>query len=125
MIKVALHQISTSHINLFFASILEIIHATMFEITSHNALNSNVFTYPFNARFQGAHAANQQINLNTCLRSFIEQHNKTRVYNSIHLKNKVGFLSGPRMFDFASDKLFQSGTQIDRSNEQFPKIVFG
>src|SRR6266542_5183750 len=89
MIKITLHQVSTTHVNLFLATVVKIIYPAMFEVSPNDTDHIHIITHPFNARFQAAHAAHQQIHFYACPRSLVEQGNKTWVHHGIDLEDEV------------------------------------
>ena len=89
-------------------------NAAVFEKTPHNTAHTNTLADPAYPGPQGAHAANYQIDVHTCLRGPIKGHNDILVQQSIHLGDDPCRTAVTRMFGFTRDEAETTFGQIER-----------
>src|SRR5260221_9497863 len=84
-----MHHIGANKQYLFITTVPEIVNAAMLKKTSDDASDLNGLTHAGQAWTQATHAAYDQIEAYTSLRSAIERVNYFRVNQCIHLKDQV------------------------------------
>ena len=104
---------------------MEIVNTTVLQEAAHNTDDADIFADAFDTGTQTADAANDQVNLHTCTRSFVKQFDDALVGQGIHLKNQAAFLALLLIPDLAAYHAFDTVAQVDGSDEQFAKIGFG
>src|SRR6266498_2674785 len=81
----ARHEISTAHVDLFLAIIVEIIQTAMLQIAPYDTDHLDIIADTFETGSQTTHAAHKQIHFYARLGCLIEQ------LNELYIHNRVGF----------------------------------
>src|SRR6478672_5068158 len=72
-VQVTRHPVGAAHVNLRVTAVFEVVNAAMFQQSSDNASNPDVFRQSGNARPQGTYSTYDQIDLDAGLRRFVER----------------------------------------------------
>src|SRR6202051_3936904 len=104
LLEVTRHPVSAANVNFFFAAILEIIDSAVLQKSSDDASHPDPITQTANTRPERADAANDQINLNSCLRCPVQGLNNVLVEQRIHLSDDPPRSTLARVLGFAIDK---------------------
>ncbi len=98
----------------------------MFEKAADDAAHPNAIAHPAHAGTQSAHAADDQVNLHSGLRSAIQRHDDVLVQQGIHLGDDAGRAAVTRVLGFARDQPQAAFRQVERCNQQgFVVGMFG
>src|ERR1700680_2062234 len=120
-IEVAGHPVGGSEVDLFVAVVPEIEDAGVLEKPPNDAYNSDSIADSGNSRPKAADAADDQIDLNAGLRSFVEMCNNVRVNERIDFRDDSTRhpRSGQRRFPV--HHLREALTHVARCDEQVPE----
>ena len=97
----------------------------MFQISSNNAANCNIFCLSRNASNQAANATNNHFNLNPCLRSLNQLINQIFVCQGIDFQPDISRLSSLCLFNFHINAVCNVILQAVRRYQQIFRVLDG
>src|SRR5579864_1087216 len=113
LVEVTRHPIRAGNVDLLIAAIEVIEDPAVFQEAAHHAANGNVVADSGQARTQGTHPANNQVNLYSGLRRVVQGLNHILIQQRIHLGDNSCRASGTRMVGFTLNVLQRSRIKSD------------
>ncbi len=93
-VQIARHQVGAAGIDLFFASVAEIIDAAVLEEATDNASHRDVFTDTRQASTKAAEAAHDEIDLHARARGFVQELDHLFVFKRVGFR-KIRWPASP------------------------------
>src|SRR5450432_2878298 len=117
--KIARHPIRARQIEIGFAGVAEIIDAAVLEKTPNDTDHPDVFAQPLDFRAETANAADDEIDLHSGARSFVELFDDLVVDERVELGDDPPGLTRGGEVALALDQADQPRLQVERCDEKF------
>src|SRR5215831_15815591 len=118
LIKVPRHPISASKVDFLLSSIMEVEDSAVLQETTDNATDANMVADSADARTQRTHSANDQVDVDTCLRRTIKRHDHVLVKQRVHFGDDVCGASMSCVFRFPIDESDTIFSEVQRRHHQ-------
>ena len=119
LVKVSRHPVSTSHIDLLKAIVVEIEYSAVLKEVTYDRTDGDIIAYSFYSCFKTAYSTDDKVDFNSGGRCFIKRSYYARVTEGIHLSFDKCFFARFYKFCFSVYHFGKSVTKPDRCYGKF------